>query len=269
MKRFMLFSLLIVFVVAGVIVYFTYPKFVKQKQNIQSNKKLFNIVMIGAAGSGKGTQSDLIKDKLNLLQISAGDVLRNFVKENPNDELTQTIKSYTDNGKLVPSEITHRLMKEKVQKDVLCARCKYNGVIFDGFPREQAQLEFLDEMLAETNNKINAVVYIDIEMEKLVERLSGRFMCAKCGEIYHKITKPTKVDGVCDKCGHTEFKVRDDDKNTDAIRQRFKIFEDQTKPLLNVYNQRGIVIKVDGSKGAKEISTELLEKLNALMNNSK
>lgn len=264
MKRFMCYFVVIFIAVACIIVYFTYPKFLKHKQNVQSIKKLFNVVMIGAAGSGKGTQSDLIKGKLKLLQISAGEVLRNFVQENPNDELTKTIKLYTDNGRLVPSEITHQLIKEKVKKDVLCADCKYKGIIFDGFPREQAQLEFLDEMLAETNNKINAVVYIDIEMEKLVERLSGRFMCAKCGEIYHKITKPTKVDGVCDKCGHTEFKVREDDKNTDAIRQRFKIFEDQTKPLLNVYNQRGIVIKVDGAKGAKEISTDLLEQLKQL-----
>ena len=245
----------------AVFVAFKYTKFLQLKNKAQNSKKLFNIVMVGAAGSGKGTQSDLIKAKLNMLQISAGDVLRNFVKNNPDAKETKIIKEYADNGKLVPHEITHKLMRKIVEEKVFCDGCQYSGIIFDGFPREMIQLKFLDKMLKDNGNQIDAVVAIDIEMEKLVERLSGRFMCAKCGEIYHKVSHPTKKEGVCDKCGSTEFKVRDDDQNTDAIRARFRIFEENTKPVLAEYEKRGIVIYVDGTKGAKEISDELLIKL--------
>lgn len=253
--------LFVVIALVGVLVAVKYSKFLQQKSNKVSSKKLFNIVMVGAAGSGKGTQSELIKAKLNMLQISAGDVLRNFIKDNPDAPETKTIHEYTSQGKLVPQEITHKLIRKVVEEQVLCEKCSYSGIIFDGFPREMGQLTFLDAMLSESGNKINAVVSMDIPMEVLVDRLSGRFMCAKCGAIYHKTGHPTQKEGVCDKCGSTEFKVREDDQNKDAIRARFKIFEEQTKPVLEVYEKRGIVIHADVSKGAKETSDELLEKI--------
>jgi adenylate kinase len=128
------------------------------------------------------------------------------------------------------------------------------------------QLNFLDGFLAESNNKINAVVYIDVPEDVLVERLHGRFACKKCGENYHKITKPTKVEGVCDVCGSHEFSVRDDDKDINAIHSRFKIFAESTKPVLDTYAERGIVIKVDGNKKPDEIAKDIMAELNKIKN---
>ena len=255
-----MFATAVVILVA--VVGFSYYKFMKTKSE-KNTRKFFNIVLVGAAGSGKGTQGDLIKNKLNLLQVSAGEVLRQY-RSNPNAKYTKTINEYIDKGQLVPSEITHELIAEHIKNNVFCEGCKYDGIIFDGFPRQMAQLEFLDKFLSENNNEINSVVYIDVPMDELVDRLSGRFSCADGGELYHKKTKPTKVEGVCDKCGGTHFNVRADDQDTEAIKSRFKIFEDTTMPVLNKYKERGIVIRVDGTKGPKEISDELLAKLEAI-----
>ena len=228
--------------------------------NLYFMKSFFNIVLVGAAGSGKGTQGDLLKKQMNLLQVSAGEVLRQYRKD-PNAKYTKTINEYIDKGQLVPSEITHTLIAEYIEKNVYSDDCGYNGVIFDGFPRSIEQLRFLDEFLGKNNNKINSVVYIDVPMEDLVDRLSGRFACAKCGELYHKKTKPTTVEGVCDKCGAKDFIVRDDDKDTDAIRQRFKIFEETTEAVLEEYENRGLVIRVDGTKSPKEVNDDINNKL--------
>ena len=249
-----------------VIVCFGSREFLKYKN--KNMKKFFNVVLIGAAGSGKGTQGDLIKNKMNLLQVSAGEVLRQY-RSNPNAKYTKTINEYIDKGQLVPSKITHELIAEHIKKNVFCDGCKYDGVIYDGFPRQMEQLEFLDKFLEENGNKVDAVVYIDVPMEVLIDRLSGRFSCSKCGELYHKKTKPTKVDGVCDKCGNTHFNVRADDQNKDAIRSRFTIFKETTMPVLNKYMERNVVIRVDGSKLPSEISKEILSKLEKVKNQQK
>ena len=263
MKKFMIKFGVVLGIVAICAVVVLYSKFKAQKPN--KTKQLFNVVMVGAAGSGKGTQSELIKNDLNLIQISMGELLRQTVKNG--GKYAEEIKSYTDKGELVPSKISFALLGDYLTENVYCDTCKYNGVIFDGFPRSMDQLEFLDKYLAEKGNKVNAVVYIDVPMEALVERLSGRFACSKCGELYHKITKPTKVEGTCDKCGGHEFTVRDDDKDTDAIRKRFKIFEENSGKILDVYNQRGIVVKVDGTKTPAEIATVIKEELAKKKNN--
>lgn len=226
-------------------------------------KSFFNVVLIGAAGSGKGTQGELLKKQMNLLQMSAGDVLRQHRKD-PNGKYTKIINEYIDKGQLVPSEITHKLIAEFIEKNIFKDENKYNGVIFDGFPRSIEQLEFLDKFLSENGNKIDAVVYIDVPAEELVDRLSGRFACSKCGELYHKKTKPTKVEGVCDKCGNTEFVVRDDDKDKNAIMERFKIFEETTKKVLEEYTNRNIVVKVDGTKAPSEVNEEITKQLNKI-----
>ena len=255
-----------VFVVLSIVVMcFSYKSFLKKKQIELSGKKMFNIVLVGAAGSGKGTQGDLMKAKLNLLQVSAGEVLRQYSKD-PNAKYAKKVKKYTSAGKLVPTKITHKLIGEYIEKNALCKDCTYDGVIFDGFPRQIEQLIFLDKFLKKYNSKIDAVVSIDISMDALVDRLSGRFSCSKCGEIYHKTTKPTHVHGVCDKCGSTEFTIREDDKDIDAIKRRFNVYETDTKPVLETYEKRGIVIHVDGTKAPKEISDELIAKLTEIKN---
>ena len=260
MKRFMKIVLTICFIAfVFFLIINSYQKFLVSKKN-KNSKKLFNIVLVGAAGSGKGTQSELIKNKMNLLQISAGEVLRKY-RRDPNAKYTKTINEYIDKGQLVPTEITHEILATYMEKNVFCANCSYNGVIFDGFPRQMEQLKFLDSFLDKHNNKIDAVVHIDIPMEALVDRLSGRYSCSNCGALYHKTSKPTKVPGVCDKCGGTHFDVRADDQNKDAIRARFKIFADTTMPVLEEYKKRNIVIRVDGNKKPDEISKEILTEL--------
>lgn len=250
-------ALVVIVFLAG----FKYKAFLDMKK---SNKKLFNIVLVGAAGSGKGTQGDILKKEMNLLQVSAGELLRKH--REANGKYAATINEYIDKGQLVPVEVTHELIREHITNNVLCKNCKYNGVIFDGFPRAMEQLYFLDGFLAESGNKINAVVFIDVPEKVLLERLMGRFACKKCGENYHKISKPTKVEGVCDVCGSHEFTSRDDDKSVDAIHSRFKIFEESTKPVLDTYAERGIVIKVDGNKKPDEIAQNIMEELNKIKN---
>ena len=259
MKKVIFFGLFL-----GVICFvsFEYKMFLESK-SMKNGRKVFNVVLVGAAGSGKGTQADFLTKELNLLQISAGDVLRKH-RSNPEGKYTKTINEYIDKGKLVPVEITNELMSEEVKEKVLCDNCSYNGVIFDGFPRMMEQLTFLDEFLNKNNNKIDAVVYLEIPKEVLIDRLSGRFSCAKCGELYHKTSKPTKLANTCDKCGGHEFKVREDDQNKEAIASRFDIFETTTKPVLEEYEKRGIVIKVNGNRGAKEIADEVLTEINKI-----
>ena len=249
----------IVLLFVGFLIGFKYKAFLDTKK---SNKQLFNIVLVGAAGSGKGTQGDILKKEMNLLQVSAGELLRKH--REANGKYAATINEYIDKGQLVPVEVTHALIREYISNNVLCKNCKYNGVIFDGFPRAMEQLHFLDSFLEECGNKINAVVFIDVPEDVLVERLHGRFACKKCGENYHKITKPTKVEGVCDVCGSHEFSVRDDDKDINAIRSRFKIFAESTKQVLDTYAERGIVVKVDGNKKPDEIARKIMEELNKI-----
>ena len=255
---------MVVIITAFVLIFVcaSYVKFLEFKKH-QNMRKFFNIVLIGAAGSGKGTQGEIIREHMHLLPISAGEVLRQY-RSNPDAKYTKIINRYIDKGQLVPTEITNNLMAEYIQKNVFCSGCKHKGIIFDGFPRQMEQLEFLDKFLKMNNNQIDAVVYIDVPVEALVERLSGRFSCATCGTLYHKKHKPTKVNGVCDQCGGTQFKTRSDDQDIDAIRTRFKIFEDTTKPVLNNYKERGLVLSVNGNMGPKEISDGLLPRLDEI-----
>lgn len=261
MKR-MGYLLIPVLVLIIICIGFKYSKFHAMKNS--QNKKLFNVVLVGAAGSGKGTQGDILKKEMNLLQVSAGELLRKH--REANGKYAATINEYIDKGQLVPVEVTHALIKEHITNNVLCKNCKYNGVIFDGFPRAMEQLYFLDSFLEESGNKINAVVFIDVPEAVLLERLMGRFACKKCGENYHKISKPTKVEGVCDVCGSHEFTSRSDDKSVDAIHSRFKIFEESTKPVLDTYAERGIVIKVDGNKKPDEIAQDIMAELDKIKN---
>jgi adenylate kinase len=251
----MIFSFLVLLLVSTCVVFF----YKKNKQ--KKIKNLINIVMIGVAGSGKGTQGDLIKDKFSLLKISAGDILRAHRKD-PKGKYTQTINKYIDEGKLVPSEITHDLIGSEIEKNLYnSCRLKYHGVIYDGFPRQKEQMVFLDSFLERHSNQINLVVFIDVPLKVLEERLSARYSCSKCGEIYNKISKPTKVKGVCDKCGSTHFTTRGDDSSLEAIRERFGIFEKETKIVLDDYASRNIVFRVDGSKTPNEIAAEISKKI--------
>jgi adenylate kinase len=189
-----------------------------------------NLIILGAPGSGKGTQTTRLKAKLNIPAISTGDMFRKEIKEET--ELGKRIKKYLDSGQLVPDEIVIDVIKERIKQP----DCK-NGFILDGFPRTLEQAKALDKIV-----KIDACINLSVPKEIIVKRLSARRTCKNCGEIYNLLVLKPKVDGVCDKCGGPLFQ-RDDDRES-VIEERFRVYERQTEPLLKYYESRVPVITV-------------------------
>lgn len=197
-----------------------------------------NIILIGAPGAGKGTQARFIEEKFGMVQLSTGDMLRAAVKNK--EPLGLEAKSIMDAGKLVPDALMVNLIKERIAKPD-CAR----GFILDGFPRTVPQAEALDKMLHEQKKRLNYVIELKVDENALIERVSGRFTCAKCGTGYHDKHKQTKTPGVCDTCGSKEF-VRRPDDNAETMKARLKAFNEQTAPILPYYKSKGMLKSVDG-----------------------
>lgn len=193
-----------------------------------------NLILMGAPGAGKGTQSEKISEKWGIPAISTGDMLRAAIKEGT--ELGKTAKSYMDAGNLVPDEIVIGIIKEYLASDV----CR-NGFILDGFPRSIPQAEALDAM----GVKIDAALSIEVADEKIVERMSGRRVCA-CGASYHTVYKPSQKEGVCDKCGAALI-IRPDDA-PETVLKRLNTYHTQTEPLKDFYAKKGILITVEGQE---------------------
>jgi adenylate kinase len=213
-----------------------------------------NIIMLGPPGAGKGTQAKMMVENLGIPQISTGDMLRAAVKEGT--ELGRKAKEYMDGGKLVPDDVVIGIVKERLaQSD--CDR----GFILDGFPRTIPQAEALDKVLGELGKRIEYVINVAVPNKELLTRLTGRRTCRKCGAMYHLVFNPPKKEGVCDKCGG-ELYQRDDDKE-DTIRQRLKVYEDQTSPLIEYYRKKGVLYDVDGTGSIPEIFQEILKVLGA------
>lgn len=207
-------------------------------------------VLLGPPGAGKGTQAQMLVTKYEVPQIATGDILRANVKAGT--ELGKQAKVYMDKGELVPDQLVIALLKERIsQPDAK------KGFILDGFPRTVAQAEALEVLLKELNMKLDAVISIDVAPEELIRRLSGRRICRNtaCGASYHLIFNPPKTVNKCDKCG-SELYQRDDDKE-EAIKNRLKVYTAQTEPLINYYQERGMLIKVDGAKEINAIFNEL------------
>lgn len=188
------------------------------------------LIILGAPGSGKGTQTSRLKSMLNIPAISTGDIFRNEIKEGT--ELGKRIKKYLDSGQLVPDEIVIEVIKGRINQP----DCK-NGFILDGFPRTLEQARALDEIV-----KIDACINLAVPKEIIVKRLSARRTCRNCGEVYNLLVLRPKVDNICDKCGGPLYQ-RDDDKE-EVIEERFRVYEKQTAPLLEYYRQRVPVITV-------------------------
>jgi adenylate kinase len=195
------------------------------------------IVLLGAPGSGKGTQGKRLVERYGIPQVSTGDLLRSAVAAG--SELGREAKSYMDAGQLVPDEVVLGMLRERLAEADADA-----GFILDGFPRNRAQAEALDGVLAELGQPLDVALLIDVEIDTLKKRLLGRLTCTSCGAVFNAYTNPPKTEGVCDHCGG-ELQHRTDD-NEETISARLDVYDAQTKPLIEYYADRGELIRVSG-----------------------
>ena len=207
------------------------------------------IIMLGAPGAGKGTQAKQIAAKYNIPHISTGDIFRANIKEGT--ALGMEAKSYMDKGQLVPDELTVKILLDRVAKD----DCK-NGYVLDGFPRTIPQAEVLDEAVTKLNEKIDYAINVDVPDENIIKRMSGRRACVKCGATYHIVNVPPKKEGICDACGEALI-VRDDDKE-ETVKARLTTYHAQTQPLIDYYNNKGILKEVDGTKDMNDVFADIV-----------
>ncbi|OZA94307.1 adenylate kinase [Altererythrobacter sp. H2] len=197
-----------------------------------------NIILLGPPGAGKGTQSAMLVEERGMRQLSTGDMLRAAVKAET--EVGLRAKAVMERGELVSDEIVSALIDAE-----LAAMGPETGAIFDGYPRTEAQARALDEILASHDRQLDFVIELEVDEDALVDRITGRFTCARCGEGYHDRYKLPRQEGTCDKCGSHEFKRRPDD-NEETVRTRMAEYRAKTAPILPLYDARGIVRRVDG-----------------------
>lgn len=208
-----------------------------------------DLILLGPPGGGKGTQAKRLMDKYGLVQLSTGDMLRAAVASG--SEVGKKAKAVMDAGQLVSDEIVIAIIDERLDQ----ADTK-GGVIFDGFPRTVAQAEALDAMMARKGRKLNFAIEIRVPDAPIVERITGRFTCAKCGAGYHDKFQKPKTDGVCDACGAREF-VRRADDNAETVNKRLAAYHAQTAPLLPYYEKQGKLRVVDGTQDIAKVTTDL------------
>jgi len=210
------------------------------------------LVLLGPPGAGKGTQASAIVKKYNIPHISTGDIFRANIKEGT--DLGKKAKEYMDKGLLVPDELVVSLVEDRLNK----ADCD-NGFLLDGFPRTVYQAEALDSVLTSKGIKLDRVVNIEADSKVLIERAIGRRICKECGATYHIKFHPPKVEGKCDNDGTSLFQ-RDDDVE-ETVATRIKVYLEQTKPLIDYYNQKGLILNIDGTKPIDEIFNQIVEEL--------
>jgi adenylate kinase len=207
------------------------------------------IVLLGPPGAGKGTQAEILAEKLELPHISSGDIFRENIKNGT--ELGKLAQTFMNEGKLVPDNVTIDMIRERFSRPD-CAR----GAILDGFPRTPAQADALEEMLKGFGGRVDIVPFITAPTDALVERLTGRWTCRANGHIFHVRFSPPKQAGVCDTDG-SELYQRDDDK-PETVSNRIKVYQEQTAPLIEYYTKRGTLTEINGLAPVEEVSAQLL-----------
>jgi len=208
------------------------------------------LVLLGGPGAGKGTQAERLSETLGIPQVSTGDLFRENLKNET--ELGLLAKGYMDRGELVPDEVTVGMVRERLSRPD-CAR----GAILDGFPRTVAQAEALSGLLSDLGAGLAVVPYIKVPEDVLLARLAGRWTCRACGAMYHQLFSPPEETGLCDKCGGALYQRPDDTPETQ--KHRIKVYFEQTAPLINYYQNKDLLVEVDGRPGIDEIQARLLE----------
>ncbi|WP_145421431.1 adenylate kinase [Staphylococcus hominis] len=214
-----------------------------------------NIILMGLPGAGKGTQASEIVKKFPIPHISTGDMFRKAIKDET--DLGKEAKSYMDRGELVPDEVTVGIVKERISEDDA-----KKGFLLDGFPRTIEQAEALNNIMSELDRNIDAVINIEVPEEELMNRLTGRRICEKCGTTYHLVFNPPKVDGVCDIDGGKLYQRKDD--NPETVSNRLSVNVKQSKPILEYYDEKGVLKNIDGAKDIDEVTQDVIDILDQL-----
>jgi len=210
-----------------------------------------NIILLGPPGAGKGTHSQRLSKDCKFEHISTGDMLRYNVKDST--DLGLSAQAYMDAGKLVPDDLIIRMMESKLSSD----EC-LNGFILDGYPRTISQAVALDELLINLNKAIDIVVSLDVSLREILNRMSGRIGCQKCGAVYHKVNMPPRSENICDVCAN-KLTMRTDDE-PDTVAKRFNIYENQTKPLIEYYINQNKLVNIDASRGGPDGVYQIVKK---------
>lgn len=208
------------------------------------------IVLLGPPGAGKGTQAQFIAEKYDLVHVSSGDLFRENLKNET--ELGKLAQSYMKRGELVPDDVTIAMVRER-----LCRPDCQNGALLDGFPRTPAQAEALAAMLQEFNGAVNIVPLISVPDDILIERLSGRWTCRANGHVFHEKFNPPVKPGICDFDG-SELYQREDDK-PETVRNRIKVYQEQTAPLIAFYQSKGLLVEIDGTQAIEQVTADLYQ----------
>jgi len=213
------------------------------------------IILLGAPGAGKGTQAEVLRSQFGAAHVSSGDLFRENISKQTS--LGVLAKSYMDQGELVPDDVTIKMVMERIaQPD--CVR----GVVFDGFPRTEAQAKALDAALARENKKIGAVLFVQVRDQVLIKRLTARWICPVCGSVYNLLTNPPRVAGKCDKDG-SALSQRDDDK-PETVRTRLDVYRRQTAPLIEYYRRAGLLRELNGEQTIEQVTAAVVNIAHAL-----
>ncbi|MCL1848154.1 MAG: adenylate kinase [Clostridiales bacterium] len=210
------------------------------------------LLLFGPPGAGKGTQAEAIVAEYGVPQISTGDIFRHAQMDQTT--LGMQVKSYMDSGSLVPDELTIAIVKDRLA----LADCA-NGFVLDGFPRTRDQALALDEILSDMDTPVDAVIFIHVDVDTLVARLSGRRICRKCDAVYHIIVNPPTKEGVCDKCGGALEQREDDNEST--VRHRMQVYEDTTSAIAMHYQEQGVLHEIDGDQPMQKVTSDIFASL--------